>query len=211
MGPGRPSRPPRLFGVTLARLTLAGVAAVLLAASPASAASMCVTDGATPGRLGDATAKASASFLEAASKAFLAFRALERGDDVRPLITEASALLHTAMHGYEDALKLTDDVEAADRFLRDRPFDRLRRSLGITPGTLAHTRWDVMEKIARESKKPTADLLLVCIAGAGQLRVMLGNLRPDMNRIMLRKTAAAWYAVLAHGALVSDAFDTSVQ
>jgi hypothetical protein len=190
---------------------LLGITLCALSAAPAYAANLCVTDGATPGKLGDVTAKASARFLDAASKAFLVFRALELGEDFRPYASEAATLLDAAVAGYQQALALDGEVRAADSFLRERPWERLRRSLGVTPGTLNHVRWEIIEKTARESKTPTADLVFVCTAGAGQLKNLLASITPGMNRVLLRKVASTWYAVLSHGALISDAFDASVQ
>ena len=210
-GQGRPLGPFLSRLRHLLMLACAGAAVSLLAATSAFAAGMCVTEAAGGPRLGATTSRASAAFLEAASRMFLVFRALEVGEDFRPHATETAKLLEIAAAGYRDARALDDDLHEADEFLRERPFDRLRRSLGITPGTLSHTRWDIVEKTARESKTPARDLLFVCEAGAGHLRNLLATLTPDMNRVMLRKASSTWYAVLAHGALISDAFDTSVR
>ena len=188
-----------------------GIMLCVLPCIPASAASMCVTDGAASAKLHEATSKASAKFLEAASRALLMFRALDLGEDFKRHANEARALLDDAVTGYQAALALKDDLRTADQFLRERPFENLQRSLGITPGTLDHVRWEALGRIARQSKTPTADLIAICMNSVGQLKYTTASVTADMNRVLLRRAAATWYAVLSHGALVSDAFDASVQ
>jgi hypothetical protein len=187
-----------------------GIMLCVLPSVPASAASMCVTDGAASAKLHEATSKASAKFLEAASRAFLMFRALDLGADFKRYASEAGSLLDDAVAGYQAALALKDDLRAADRFLRERPFDNLQRSLGVTPGTLDYVRWEALGRIARQSKAPAADFIGVCMNSAAQLKHTTASITAGMNRVMLRKAAATWYAVLSHGALVSDAFDASL-
>jgi hypothetical protein len=187
-----------------------GIMVCVLPCVPASAASVCVTNGAASPKLHQATSKASAKLLEAASRALLMFRALDLGEDFKRYANEAGSLLDDAVAGYQAALALQDDLRAADRFLRERPFDGLQRSLGITPGTLDHVRWEALGRIARQSKTPAADFIGVCMKSAAQLKYTTASASADMHRVMLRKAAATWYAVLSHGALVSDAFDASV-
>jgi hypothetical protein len=183
----------------------------LLASFPASAASMCVTNGAASPKLHQATSRASAKFLEAASRAMLMFHALDLGGDPKRYANEAGALLDDAVAGYQAALALKNDLRAADQFLRERPFDRLERALGVTPGTLNHVRWEALARIARQSETPAADFIDVCLKSAAQLKYTVASVSADMHRVQIRKAAATWYAVLSHGALVSDAFDASVR
>jgi len=183
----------------------------ILLPAPAIAASMCVTDGAASPKLHERTARASANFLEAASQAMLMFRALDLGEDFQRYAHKAALLLDDAVAGYKAALGLKDELGTADQFLRERSFDRLGRLLGITPGTLNYVRWEALARIARESKTPAADLIDVCVKSAAQLKYIITSVTADMHRVQVRKAAGTWYAVLSHGALVSDAFDASVR
>jgi hypothetical protein len=173
---------------------------------------MCNTDKAASEALGKTTAMASAKFLEAASEAFLAFKAIEaRSGSADAHATNAVTLLHEAVRAYGAALSLSEDLAQADGFLRDRPFEKLQRVLGITPGTLNHTRWELITKTARESKTAAADLIRVCVAGAESLKSVTARVKPDTHPTQLRRAAYAWHLVLMHGSLVSDAFDASVR
>jgi hypothetical protein len=199
-------------GFVVRAIAIAGLGIMLcvLPCVPASAASMCVTDGAASPKLHEATSKASAKFLDAASRALLMFRALDLGEDFKRHASEARSLLDDALAGYQAALALKDELRSADQFLRERHFENLQRSLGITPGTLDHVRWEALVRIARQSKTPAAELIGVCITSIAQLKYATESVRADMHRALLRRAAATWYAVLSHGALVSDAFDASL-
>ena len=193
-------------------LAVALVVATLVSAAPAVAATMCHTGGAATERLATLTARASSSFLEASSQALLALKAL---DDSSSAFTDhrarASSLLDAAAADYRQALALADDLPPGDEFLRARPFERLRLTFGVAPGTLSGTRWEALAKIARESRKPTADLIAVCVAGAESLKATMADLKAGTPPSMRRRAAYAWFLVVTHGGLVSDAFDTSVR
>ena len=194
-------------------LTTLGLAAlVLLGPAPSVAGTMCHTDRAGSEKLGQATAKASAALLDASSAAFLVFKALdEQSPAYAGHVANTTKLLEAAVGEYEEALKLTDDLKAADQFLKARPFDRLQRMLGIAPGTLNHTRWQMMAKTAKDSQHPTADLIKVCVSGAESLKYTIAGMKPDTAPPQIRRAAYAWSLVISHGALVSDAFDSSVR
>ncbi len=173
---------------------------------------MCHTDQAGSEKLGEATGKASAKFLEAASQAFLLFKAIEgRSDSFESHSTNVKKLLEGVIGDYEEALKSTDDLKQADQFLKARPFDRLHRMLGITPGTLNHTRWQIITKTVKESQAPTADLIRVCVSGAASLKYAVSDVKIGMPPSQLRRALYAWSLVLSHGALISDAFDSSLR
>jgi hypothetical protein len=86
-----------------------------------------------------------------------------------------------------------------------------QRMLGIAPGTLNHTRWQMMAKTAKDSQHPTADLIQVCVSGALSLKYTIAAMKPDTAPPQIRRAAYAWSLVISHGALVSDAFDSSVR
>lgn len=192
--------------------TLVASFAVLLVHSPSLAASMCHADKAASASLGVVTAKASARFLEAASQAFLAFKALEEGSDAASTHSQnARSSLDEAISAYKVALELSADVAQADTFLRQREFERLQRVLGITSGTLSHTRWELFARTAQTSPSPAADLIRVCVAGAESLKVVMASVKPGIRPVQVRRAAYNWHLVLMHGSLVSDAFDASVR
>jgi hypothetical protein len=185
---------------------------MLVCATPAVAATMCHTAATGPERLATATAAASAKFLEATSHAMLTLKSLEASS---PTYADhrrrAVASLDAAIAGYRRALGLADDVPRADAFLRSRAFERLRATFGITPGSLNSVRWESIAKTSRESATPTADLLGICVTGAQSLRATLNDLKPDTPPSMTRRFGYAWFLVLTHGAMVSDAFDASFE
>ena len=195
------------------RVTMLGLLTVLLFAPLGiEAGTMCHTDRAGGEKLGQATARASATFLDASSAIFLALKALdERSDAYASHVASASKLLEAAAGEYGDALKLADDLKAADQFLKTRPFDRLERMLGIAPGSLSQTRWLMIAKTAKDSPHPTADLIRVCVSGAQSLRSAIAELKPDLAPAQIRRAAYAWSLVISHGGLVSDAFDSSIR
>jgi hypothetical protein len=177
-----------------------------------SDALMCNTDKAGPPTLGAATAGASAKFLEAASEAFLLFKAAEQTSDASAAHADKVVqLLDQAIDGYKAALTRSDDLAQADKFLKERPFDKLRIIFGITPGTLEETRWTLLTKTAQSSATPTADFINVCVAGAGALKAATARVKAGLDRSQLRRVASNWYFVLMHGSMVSDAFDASVR
>jgi len=185
---------------------------VLAAAAPASAALMCHAAGGSSDRLAAVTARASATFLEAASQAMLAYRALETASTSFVEHRErTTALLDAAIAAYREALALTDDLARADEFLRARPFERLRVTFGISPGSLSAVRWEIIARTARTARTPAADLLGVCVAGAETLKATLGEVKPETATAQIRRSAVTWTQVLTHGGLVSDAFDPSVR
>jgi len=193
---------------------LAGLAAVtlLVSAAPVAAATMCHTAGAASTRLAELTARASARMLEASSQALLALKALEeQGEAFGEHRRRATALLDEALGDYRQALALPDDLARGDAFLKARPFERLRLTLGITPGTLNAVRWEAIARTARQSRTPTADLLGVCVAGAESLKATLAGLGPTTAPSMVRRAGYAWMLVLTHGGLVSDALDDTVR
>lgn len=199
----------------LKRVVLVGTLAVALVVvlnSPSAAGSMCHVDRTVSDNAGQATAKASASFLQATSEAFLLFRAIEEeSDGYQTHLRAATTLLEGAISDYEKALRSSEDLKSADQFLKARPFDRLQRMLGITPGTLNHTRWQLIAKTVRESPTPAADLIRVCVASGETLKYSISSLKPGMVPTQLRRAEYAWLLVLSHGALISDAFDGSVR
>ncbi len=173
---------------------------------------MCIIDKGVSEKLHEVTAKASAKFLEAASEAFLTVKAVEEGSDTIETHREhTKTLLDAAISDYKQAAGLRDDLPKADSFLKQRPFERLRNNFGITPGTLNDLRWQIIQRTARESKAPTADFIRVCIAGAESLKAGLSTVQVGTPPSLLRRSLSAWFLVLSHGALVSDAFDSSVR
>jgi len=209
--PPHPWPPDPVF--PLRPLWLLPVSVFFLFLYPASvAAGMCVIDKGVSEILQEVTAKASAKFFEAASEAFLTFKAVEEGSDAFDTHrTKTILLLDAAIGDYKEAAKLRDDVQKADSFLKQRPFESLRNNFGITPGTLNDLRWQIIQRTARESKAPTADLFRVCVAGAESLKSGLSTVNIGMPPSLLRRSASAWFLALSHGALVSDAFDSSVR
>jgi hypothetical protein len=197
----------RLCGIALLSMGL-----VLGSGLPAIAGALCAVDRATSAKLGMLTSQASSSFLEAGSHAFLTFKAYEDGADSFSA-HRATALkrLEDASRAYREALSLPDDLQRADTFLRSRPFDRLQAVFGITPGTPNHSRWEIIVRTAQTSKSPAAELLQVCAVGADSLKYTMTTARPDMPAALLRRAVSAWLSVLAHGQLVSDAFDSSAR
>jgi hypothetical protein len=191
---------------------LGALALVAVLASPAAAAMMCHLNGAATERLGSLTAGASAKFLEASSQALLVYKALEES---APVFGESRArtleLLDATIAEYRKALELKDDLVRADEFIKARPFERLRVTFGITPGSLSAMRWEAMARMARTSHTQTADLIGICLGGAQSLKATIAQLKPDMSPAQARRSAIAWIMVLSHGALVSDAFDSSVR
>ncbi len=192
--------------------TLAGSLVLVLAYSPGFAGSLCDTDRTVSEKLSTATGKASATFLEAASQAFLAFKAVDEGlDAVSAHSQNAQTLLEEAIDQYKAALQLSDDLVQADTFLKQREFNHLQKVFGITPGTLNHTRWELIAKTAQKSQTPAADLIRVCVAGAESLKSVTAGLKPGISAVQVRRAAYTWQLVLMHGSLVSDAFDASVR
>jgi len=173
---------------------------------------MCIVDKGVSEKLHEETARASAKFLEAASEAFLAVKAVEEGSDAFDIHrTKTKVLLDAAITDYKQAVELREDLQKADSFLKQRPFERLRANFGITPGTLNDLRWQIIQRTARESKAPTTDFIRVCVAGAESLKAGLPTVKPGVPPSLLRRSLSAWFLVLSHGALVSDAFDSSVR
>jgi hypothetical protein len=185
---------------------------VLISLEPAVGATMCHTAGAAPERLATATAGASSKFLEATSHALLTLKAVEEASaafaDHRRRATSA---LDAAVAAYRRALTFPEDLQRADAFLKARAFERLRLSFGITQGSLNGVRWETIARIARESSTPSADLIGVCVTGAQSLKATLNDLKLDTPPSMTRRLGYAWFLVLTHGGLVSDAFDASVE
>ena len=203
-----PGRPPDRFPLAVA------VACLLLLApsSRAVAGSLCDVDKAVSEGLHRATAQASAEFLEAASEVLLAFKTAEEASgDPEPRLASTRALLDRAILGYRRALSLTDDLERADRFLKTRPLESLRIKLGITPGTLNHTRWEIIAKTVAESPTPAAELIGVCAKSAESLKASTAAVKAGMPAIQIRRGMYTWWLVLTHGMLVSDALDSSVR
>lgn len=190
-------------------LILVGVA---VSATPAAAGNLCRVGVPGADGLAQSTARASGRFLEAAGHAFLALGALEeRGDGLDTHLAAAVRLLDEAIQGYRGALARASELAEVDRFLRERPFERLERIFGIGRGTLSHQRWELIAKAARESPHPARDLIGVCVNGAEQLKYLTSSLRPEMPPAQRRRAASTWYLVLSHGHLVSDALDASFE
>jgi len=200
--------PRRSWGHVVAAVALM----ILTLAAPAVAATMCHTAGASTERLAALTGRASGKFLQAASHGMLAVKALEDSPtafpEQRARVTE---LLDAAIADHREALATGDDLKRVDEFLRAREFARLRLTFGITPGTLNATRWETIARIARDSRTPTADLIGVCVAGAEMLKSTIADLKPDARPSMIRRATYAWFLVLTHGGLVSDALDAAVR
>ena len=51
----------------------------------------------------------------------------------------------------------------------------------------------------------------MCVAGAESLKATMADLKAGTPPSMRRRAAYAWFLVVTHGGLVSDAFDTSVR
>jgi hypothetical protein len=190
-------------------LILVGVA---VSARPAAAGSLCRI--AVPGAdgLAQSTADASSRFLEAAGHALLALGLLEAGGEgLDTHVSAAVRLLDEAIQAYRGALARAPELVEADRFLRQRPFERLERIFGITRGTLSHQRWELIAKTARQSPHATRDLIGVCVSGAEQLKYVTSSLKPELPPAQRRRAASTWYLVLSHGHLVSDALDASYE
>ena len=194
-----------LIGVVVATLLLAG-------ASPGAAGNLCTVDKPTSEALATRTSQGSAKFLEAAAHALLSFKAADDASEGFENHRAASLrLLDDAVRAYKDALSQPAELQRADTFLKNRPFERLRAAFGITPGTLNDTRWEIIVKTAQTSKTPTAELLAVCVAGAETLKYTMSAVTLATPASMLRRASTAWFAVLSHGALVSDALDSLVR
>ena len=169
-------------------------------------------DKAVSEKLSRATAQASAEFLEAASHVLLAFKTAEEpSGDPGPRLASTRALLERAILGYRQALSFTDDLARADIFLKERPLESLRIKFGITPGTLNQTRWEIIAKTVTDSPTPAADLIRVCAASAETLKASTSAVKAGMPATQIRRSIYAWWLVLTHGMLVSDAFDSSVR
>src|SRR5712691_3507641 len=116
----------RIWGAALAAFLLA----MGFGSSGASAGSMCNSDKTGTTALENATAKASAKFLGAASEALLAFKAAEeRSQDTSKLAGKSVSTLDGVIAAYSEALKLTEDLGRADVILKDRPLERLQEKL----------------------------------------------------------------------------------
>ncbi len=190
------------------------VASLLLLAptSQALAGSLCHVDKAVSEGLSRATAQASADFLAAASQVLLAFKTAEEpSEDPEPRAASTRALLDRATSGYRQALSLTDDLKRADLFLKERPLEGLRIKLGMTPGTLNQTRWEIIAKTVTESPTPAADLIGVCVASAATLKASTSAVKAGMPAMQVRRGIYTWWLALTHGMLVSDVFDSSVR
>ena len=183
-----------------------------LSAVPALAGSLCRVAVSGADSLNQSTARGSAKFLEAASQAFLAFKVLdERGEGLGTHTAATIRLLDEALAEYRRALAQSSELAEADRFLKDRQFERLQRRVGITPGTLEHRRWELIAKTARQSRHATRDLIGICISGAEQLKYVTTTLKPETQPAQRRQVAATWYLALSHGHLVSEALDASFE
>jgi hypothetical protein len=184
---------------------------LLFVVRPAAATALCHT-GAASGALGVKTASASAKVLEAASQAMLAYRALaESTTTFSEHRKRASELLDAAMADYRQARSMDEELARVDEFLRTRPFEQLRLSFGITPGSLNAIRWDAIASAARKSPAPASELIGVCLAGVENLKLVLGSVSVDTSPAQLRRAINAWALFLTHGGLVSDAFDVSIR
>jgi len=49
------------------------------------------------------------------------------------------------------------------------------------------------------------------LSGAESLKYTIAGMKPDTAPPQIRRAAYAWSLVISHGALVSDAFDSSVR
>lgn len=196
----------------LTRVTCAVSIILALSALPALAGSLCRVALTGTDSVNQSTARGSAKFLEAASHAFLAFKVLEeRGEGLSRHTAATVRLLDEAVEEYRRALSQSSELTEADRFLKERQFERLERIVGITRGTLDHKRWELIAKTARQSKQASRDLIRVCISGAEQMKYVTTALTPQTQPAQRRQAAASWYLVLSHGHLVSDAFDASFE
>ena len=190
------------------------VLALLVLPWPATAlaGSMCYVDKGVSIKLESVTGRASATFLDAASAALVLLKTVEESAERSSVSSSrVEELLARTIADYREALTLAEELSLADTFLRGRPFERLRAMLGITPGTLNHTRWEIMAKTAKESKAPATDLLNVCVASAESLKYTMASVKPGASSSLLRRALYSWSLVLSHGALVSDAFDASIR
>jgi hypothetical protein len=144
--------------------------------------------------------------------ALLSFKAADDAPDGFENHRAASVrLLDDAVRACKDALSQPAELQRAETFLKNRAFDRLQAAFGITPGTLNHTRWEIIVKTAQASKTPTAELLSVCVAGAETLKYTMSTVTLGTPASMLRRASTTWFSVLSHGALVSDALDSLVR
>ena len=194
-----------LIGVVVATLLLA-------TALPGAAGNLCTVDKPTSEALATRTSQGSAKLLEAAAHALLSFKAADDAPEGFENHRAASLrLLDDAVRAYKDALSQPAELQRADTFLKNRAFDRLPAAFGITPGTLNHTRWEIIVKTAQTSKTPTAELLSVCVAGAETLKYTMSTVTLGTPASMLRRASTTWFSVLSHGALVSDALDSLVR
>ena len=194
-----------LIGVVVATLLLATTL-------PGAAGNLCTVDKPTSEALATRTSQGSAKLLEAAAHALLSFKAADDAPEGFENHRAASLrLLDDAVRAYKDALSQPAELQRADTFLKNRAFDRLQAAFGITPGTLNHTRWEIIVKTAQTSKTPTAELLSVCVAGAETLKYTMSTVTLGTPASMLRRASTTWFSVLSHGALVSDALDSLVR
>ena len=194
-----------LIGVVVATLLLATTL-------PGAAGNLCTVDKPTSEALATRTSQGSAKLLEAAAHALLSFKAADDAPEGFENHRAASLrLLDDAVRAYKDALSQPAELQRADTFLKNRAFDRLLAAFGITPGTLNHTRWEIIVKTAQTSKTPTAELLSVCVAGAETLKYTMSTVTLGTPASMLRRASTTWFSVLSHGALVSDALDSLVR
>ena len=194
-----------LIGVVVATLLLATTL-------PGAAGNLCTVDKPTSEALATRTSQGSAKLLEAAAHALLSFKAADDAPEGFENHRAASLrLLDDAVRAYKDALSQPAELQRADTFLKNRAFDRLQAAFGITPGTLNHTRWEIIVKTAQTSKTPTAELLSVCMAGAETLKYTMSTVTLGTPASMLRRASTTWFSVLSHGALVSDALDSLVR
>jgi hypothetical protein len=187
------------------------LAVVSLLAMPAEATVLCYT-GDGSGAVGELTASASAKLLEAASQAMLAFRGLrESGAAFGEHKRRATDLLESAVADYRRAQSMAEELGRLDTFLRARPFEQLRLVFGITPGSLNATRWEAFAAMARRSKAPAAEIIGVCVNGAESLKAGLAAIGADTSPAQLRRALNAWFLVISHGGLASDAFDPTIR
>lgn len=187
------------------------VALVLLLAAPAGATVLCHT-GEGSGAAAELTARGSAKLLEAAAEAMLAYRSIrEPGAAFAEHRRRAGELLEAAAAEYRRAQVSSEDLARLDTFLRSRPFEQLRPAFGITAGTLNAVRWDAIAAMARKSPAPASELIAVCVTGADTLRAALAALGPDLSPAQLRRALNAWFLVISHGGLASDAFDPAIR
>ena len=188
-------------------LATVGVALVFVASS-AVAGGMCNSDKTGTEKLEVATTRASAKFYEATSVAFLAFKAVEdRAPDILTNRIEVTIkLLDEVKELYGEALKMTEDLSRADEGIRKRPLeDMLKRQ-----PTEIQARWlEILRQVRQQ--RPATELISVCANRAQDLKPVMSGLKVGMPASGLRRAQNAWLSVLSSGALVSDAFDSSVR